>query len=361
MRIVLATTAIARGGVWRHIEDLAQGLAAESHDVVVALPERAGALRKAAQAAGVRSAPWPKTIWWRDVIWHGHLHDTFDSRFLAATALRSVIGPTVLTEHLPRTNASDELLLAGPRRPGAHAAKTAFKRAQIGLADAVIAVSASSAGFIAERYGVKASEISVIPNGLTCERMAVRQGQQNQDSVTVMCAGSLNVQKGQDLLLAAAARAKEPWRVLLVGEGNSGPRLREQARELGSRIAFAGWREDVSILMADVDVICVPSRWESFPYVALEAMAEALPVVGFDVDGVRELVEDGVTGVLVPAEDSDALASTLDRLATDQRLRRAMGEAGRKRMSERYTLQTMLARTMSVYERVAAGDGRQRG
>ncbi len=362
MRVVLVTTALTKGGAWRHVEDLATGVADRGHDVVVGLRPDARELRQAARVAGLRSAPWRRTLWWRDAVWHGHLHDTFDPRFLAAAAVRRGVGPTVLTEHLPRTNASDERLLPGGRRPGARLAKTTLKRTQFHLADAVIAVSRSSAAFIVQRYGVAPERIAVVPNGIAVHRQhASGRSREPRAPMAVLCAGSLNSQKGQDLLIRAAALARERWDVVLAGAGAAEGRLRRQAAELGGRVTFAGWRDDVLRLIDDADVVCVPSRWESFGYVALEAMAARRPVVGADVDGVRELIEDGVTGVLVPPEDPAALASALDRLARDPALREALGAAGRSRAERRFSLDLMVGRTLEVYRRVRVrGDARGR-
>jgi len=156
-RVVLASSALIEGGVWRHIEDLATALTEAGHEVTIALPPAAEAPRARAGRLGVPVAPLDRAIGSRASILHVHLHDTFDRRLAAAVLVRRAIGPTVITEHLPRSNASDESLLPGPRTPFARLAKTAFKRAQFACADAVIAVSPSSATFLAGRYRVAPS------------------------------------------------------------------------------------------------------------------------------------------------------------------------------------------------------------
>src|SRR5947209_18641430 len=108
--VALATTAVARGGVWRHVEDLACGLRAAGVDVVIGLLPEAVELQAASDRLGLRWESLRQSIGGHVDIWHAHLHDTYDSRVLAALARRRLVGPSVLTEHLPRSPASDPSL-----------------------------------------------------------------------------------------------------------------------------------------------------------------------------------------------------------------------------------------------------------
>ena len=106
------------------------------------------------------------------------------------------------------------------------------------------------------------------------------------------------MQKGHDVLIAAGL-AREDWSVTIVGEGPARDRLERQAAAVSrGRVAFAGWRPDVVQLLARSDCVCLPSRWESCPYAALEAMAAERAIVASAVDGLDELVEHNRTGVL---------------------------------------------------------------
>ena len=100
--------------------------------------------------------------------------------------------------------------------------------------------------------------------------------------------------------------------------------------------------------MAEADIVCMPSRWESAGYAALEAMDAGRPVVATDVDGLRDIVEPEVTGLIVEPEDVRGLASALHRLATDAALRLEMGRAGRRRAQE-FTIERMVEETVRIY------------
>jgi glycosyltransferase involved in cell wall biosynthesis len=352
--VILATTARIRGGVWRHIADLAGGLQELGLEVSVALEPDALDIRRAAAERGLRVRALAASVRVRRAIWHAHLHDTYDRRLAAAVIVRRALGPTVITEHLPRSNASDAALLPGPRHPLAAPAKTAFKRTQYAAADAVIALSPSSAAFLAERYGW--TRAAVVPNGLpprpgTGPVDAATTAQPTAASggpVHVITVGSVIDQKGHDVLVAAAARAAGGWRATVIGDGPDRPGLAARADRQGLPVAFAGWREDVEAELDRAAVACLPSRWESAPYAALEAMRAGLPLVASDVDGLRDLVQDGVNGVLVPPEDPAALAGALDRLAAMPELRTRLGAAARVRAAE-FTSDRMARETAAVY------------
>ena len=350
MRVVLATTALARGGIWRHVEDLAQELGRQGHDVLVAVRPEAEALRGRARASGLRVVDIRRTVAWRRCVWHAHLHDTFDRAVAAAAIARRAIGPTVLTEHLPRTNASDTSLLPGARRPFATEAKTLFKRTELSSANAVISLSPSSADFLVERYGLERDRTEVIMNGIAPSPTPARH-LEHRETVRVVSVGSVIQQKGHDLLLAAARLSRGGWQARVIGDGPLLQTLRSRAAAGGLPVSFCGWSDDPRGALLDADVACLPSRWESCPYAAVEAMDAGLPLVGTDVDGLRELIEPGKTGLLVAPDDPRALAQALDVLAGDVDARRRMGEAARARASS-FTLARMAQETAEVYRRV---------
>lgn len=365
--VILATTARIRGGVWRHVADLARGLQQLGYEVSVALEPDADELRRAAAESGLRVRALAASVRVRRAIWHAHLHDTYDRRLAAAVFMRRAIGPTVVTEHLPRSNASDDALLPGPRHALAGPAKTAFKRAQYAAADAVIALSPSSANFLAERYGWP--DAAVVPNGLpsatgTTGSAAAGAGRAagpaadaetapEHGIVHVVAVGSVIDQKGHDVLVAAAARSAGGWRATVIGDGPNRRGLAAHAELQGLPVAFAGWRDDIEAELRRADAACLPSRWESAPYAALEAMRAGLPLVASDVDGLRDLVQDGVSGVLVTAEDPGALAAALDRLAAMPELRTRLGAAARIRAAE-FTSDRMARETAAVYRNAVA-------
>jgi glycosyltransferase involved in cell wall biosynthesis len=142
--------------------------------------------------------------------------------------------------------------------------------------------------------------------------------------------------------------------------------FRQRLRELEilPRFHFAGFRNDVEVLMSLCDVYTLPSWREGMPRSILEAMAMALPVVATNIRGCREEVIEGETGFLVPVRDPDALADRLVRILGDRESARRMGEAARKRSVEEFDFRIVLQRQWEVYERLmverlARGDRRQ--
>jgi glycosyltransferase involved in cell wall biosynthesis len=109
------------------------------------------------------------------------------------------------------------------------------------------------------------------------------------------------------------------------------------------------------------DVYVMPSLSEAFGMAAVEAMAVGLPVVASRVEGIPETVCDEVTGLLVAPDDSGALAQALLRLLGDERLRRAMGEAGRRRAVQRFSWERIVQTLGDHYQRLGGGDARPRG
>lgn len=325
--------------------------------VAVALTPQAQSLHQAARAVGLPTVDLRRSLARRGCVWHAQLHDTYDRVFAAAILARRAIGPTVVSEHLPHSNASDETLLPGRRHPLGRPVKTAFKRAELACADAVIAVSPSSARFLSDRYGIPPDRIDVIMNGLPPARTPPPPRSGN-GMVRVVSVGTVIHQKGHDLLLEAATRSAGRWQATVIGDGPMREPLAQAASAKGLRVRFDGWSDDVGAALRLADVLCMPSRWEACPYTAIEAMNAGLPIVGADVDGLRDLIEHGRNGLLVPADDPRALAEALDLLAGDPARRHAMGQAAWE-SRRKYTVEQMGTATQSVYRRVL--DGRSTG
>lgn len=132
----------------------------------------------------------------------------------------------------------------------------------------------------------------------------------------LLFAGQLIRGKGADLLLEALARLNVPWTLTLAGDGPERPRLEQQAQHLGlaDRIAFTGWLQELRQLHQNADLLIVPSLWqEPFGLVGLEAAANGLPAIAFDIGGIPEWLHDGLNGILVPERDTEALAGAIAR------------------------------------------------
>lgn len=171
--------------------------------------------------------------------------------------------------------------------------------------------------------------------------------------------GRLVWDKAYDVLLDAFAmlgREFEDWRLSVVGGGHLRDSLATQADALGvaPRVTWHGVVRDPHAFYREASVFALPSRTEGMPNALLEAMGSGLPVVVSDrAPGPLELVEDGVTGLVVPVDDAAALASALSRLARDTDLRRRLGEAARARVS---ASEHELPRALAAWESVIGID-----
>lgn len=172
------------------------------------------------------------------------------------------------------------------------------------------------------------------------------------DALALAVVANMEPRKGLAVLLEALARLRARHvevRVALVGDGPERRTLEAQAEQLGLSAAtrFLGWRDDVDDILSASDALALPSLGrECLPYVILEAMSHRLPVVSTDVAGIPEMVLDGVSGHVVRPGDSEALADALARVADSPDYGRAMGERGRGRLLDHFTLDRM-TRNMS--------------
>jgi glycosyltransferase involved in cell wall biosynthesis len=173
----------------------------------------------------------------------------------------------------------------------------------------------------------------------------------NHENVLVGVVGRVQIRKGQDDFLEAALLLKsEHPRVFFAIIGGVYDKrhdrwilkLKETAEKskIADRFFFRDFNEKTGEIYAALDVVVVPSKFpESFGLVTLEAMAAGKPVVGTALGGTIEIIEDGVTGFLVPPNNPQALADKIELLIRDPELRRRMGEAGRARASEKFSEQ----------------------
>jgi glycosyltransferase involved in cell wall biosynthesis len=204
----------------------------------------------------------------------------------------------------------------------------------------------------------RADRTIVISNAVDVE--SAPRSRHDGDPPAIVTVGRLAWPKDPVTLVRALARVRgHPFSALIVGDGPEQPGVEAEIRELGleSTVQLRGPRRDVPDLLAGADVFVLASRSEGGPISVLEAMAAGLPVVASDVGGVRELVADGTTGLLVPAGDPDALAAALKRLLADPELRRRLGAAGRERAAERFDLGALRTAHLDLYARELASHG----
>lgn len=194
----------------------------------------------------------------------------------------------------------------------------------------------------------------VIYNGIFTERFASISSQNKlkvSNNIVLLHVGRFAPQKNHMLLVEAFSRALKEYSSMelwLVGDGPLRPAVEDAVRERGMErsVVFWGIVPKVEEVLEETDIFVLSSDWEGLPLVALEAMAAGKPVISTNVGGVPELVENGVTGFLVPPKDPDALTNAILRLARDPQLRKQMGLAAKRHAIERFDI----SRTIRLHE-----------
>jgi glycosyltransferase involved in cell wall biosynthesis len=211
-----------------------------------------------------------------------------------------------------------------------------------------------------------AAEIELAHHGLDHARFAPPERRLEPEPPLILCVARAVEKKGLDILLEALARlpADLDWRFRHIGGGAGLDALRARAERLGiaDRVHWAGPLPQEAVIEAyrHATLFCLPARIagdgdrDGLPNVLMEAMAQELPVVSTFLAAIPEVVEDGVSGILVPPEDSCALAAAIERLLRDPALRRAMGTAGAARVRRDFVMDRGLDRIAAKLRQGAA-------
>jgi glycosyltransferase involved in cell wall biosynthesis len=229
-----------------------------------------------------------------------------------------------------------------------------LERRTLKFMDRVVCVSEGQADKVRRWCRVPESRLCVIPNSARLEAFA-RRAPDARDQLTafftaytperiVLAAGRLSPEKGFAVLVESARDIcqKDPGAgVVIFGEGGEREMLTRRLAELKlrDRVVMPGFRNDLDSLIPAADLVTLPSFTEGLPNIALEASAAGVPVVATAVGGCPEVIADGETGLLVPPGNPDALAGSILSLLADSDRRVAFGNAGRRRMHERFTFE----------------------
>lgn len=223
-----------------------------------------------------------------------------------------------------------------------------------------VAVGDRTGRLIEESSGLPANSIATIYHGVPDVQ---RLDAERPDAPTLLTVARHDPVKGVDILLDAFARVPEPARLVLIGDGAESDALRRQCRELGldDRVEFRPMSWDgvrVADIMWNFDGLVLPSRLEGFPVTIAEAMLAGLPVVATDVGSVREAVEPGRTGWIVPPEDPAALTAAMVELLDDPARAAAYGETARTEAEQRFTIDATVDAYLDMYRQIAPADRR---
>lgn len=278
----------------------------------------------------------------------------------AASALlvASVLGP-----HAPAT----VITLHGTdvTRLGVHPSLAAVTAFAVAACDGITAPSHYLRAAAAERFAIAGERIEVIGNFVDLDRFAPPTARAPAEFSTLLpgdgpvlfhVSNFRPIKRPLDLIeVLARVRRHLPARAVLVGDGPERAAVARRADELGVRdaVCLLGRRDDFAKLLGHADGFILPSESEGFGVAALEAMATGVPVFGYDVGGLPEVVADGA-GTLVPCCDVDALAAAVVAGIADPARRDAMGKAARARAVDRFGDRAAIARYETYFRRVLA-------
>jgi glycosyltransferase involved in cell wall biosynthesis len=363
MRIFILSTSMGMGGADQQILILARAMRARGHDVRIVALTPLGPMGLEAQREGIptqslelrrnigdlpRLARLVRMIReWRPDILHTHMvHANLLGRAVRPLAR---VGALVSTIH--SISDGGRLRMAGYRLTN-------------GLVDRVTIISRLAADRYVKIGVVPAGRLEVIPNTVDLERFrpspeartTIREQLGIGDEFVWLAVGRFQPAKDYPTMIAAFANLARgsTSRLVLVGQGPLRGAVETLLRAEGieDRVRFLGVRRDVPDLMNGADGYVLSSAWEGMPVVLLEAAAVGLPVVATRVGGVAEVVENGVTGSLVPPSDPTALAAAMraiEALTPDKRM--AMGGRGRALVQQRYSTDSV----MEMWERLYSG------
>ncbi|HLK60949.1 MAG TPA: glycosyltransferase family 4 protein [Chthonomonadaceae bacterium] len=370
MRVVLFTDADVFAGTERHILDLARGLRPEGVEVRIACPSPAMLAERASQErfevvtiqkrglvdrAAIRTLMGLLRSNAVDLI-HAHNGRTMLSSALAVTLAGK--GRAVATQHFLEP---DHVSRSGPK---ALLYRSAHRWVNRHTAQ-VIAISEAVRAKIRERAETPDSKIKVVHNGITPPDTSLLASPEQvrqelgceRGTPLVVSAARLEREKDLNTLIEAmhTVRASCPSAVCIIaGMGTQEPKLRDQVRRLGleKTVLLLGFRQDVHALMQAADVFVLPSLAEPFGLVLLEAMALGRPVIATRAGGPVEIVGDGETGLLVPPSDATALSEAILQLLMDPEIAQTMGQNGKLRFHERFTVEHMARKMREIYTRI---------
>ena len=283
-----------------------------------------------------------------------HVHHVWPAsdRYLPSLAEAAGVPHLVLTEHI----------VGQPHSAG----QKLLKRRELARADAVTAVCGAVAESLVRDYGVPRERIRVVPNGADApaegaEHEAARRVRLELGASALrplwVCAARLEEQKGHAVLMEALAEVKRrglDFVVALAGEGSLRAALERKVAELGLTdcVRFLGMVEEIGPLLTAADAVVMPSLWEGLPLTLLEALARGRPVVASATGGIPEVIEDRVSGRLVPPGDVAALAEALEWLHRRADLAAALGREGAARVRESFTWERVVQSFEEVYDEV---------
>jgi glycosyltransferase involved in cell wall biosynthesis len=230
--------------------------------------------------------------------------------------------------------------------------------------DHIVTPSDSIASHFRQYQWLEKVGISVIHNGVSTDMYANNQGSGRlrktygvaPGTTTLGFIGDLAPQKGVDNLLRAVSEIEDPCHLFVVGDGGQRSALEKlcDSFSIRRRTTFTGHRDDVHLILPELDIVVLPSLFEGMPNALLEAMAAARPVVASAVDGIAEVVTSPEMGLLVPPGGVREMREAVTTLLRDPALRKRMGESARKHVAEDFSVERMIDRLEGLFSRLVS-------
>lgn len=368
LSVLQFVTVFGIGGTERQVLNLIQGLDTTRFDSEVACLKRWGGLLPEMEATGIPITEYKTTSLYNHVaIWN-------QMKFLKHLRKRNIeivhtYGFYSNVFALPPARlAGTAAVLASIRDTGEHLTPMQRRTEKLfcRMADCIV-TNAEAVRTRLTNEGYDPEKIVVIHNGIELTRYARKPAELGlhrelgvpSNTPLVAVFARLNELKGIEYFLRAAAGLIHRFknvRFLIVGDGALRVELEKYAAQLGltKHVVFLGFRLDVPKLLSEISVSVLPTLSEGLSNSLLEAMAASVPVVATSVGGNPEVVQGGVTGLLVPPRDAEALARAIGQFLEQPSLGRRFGLAGRERVSKRFALEQMTRATERLYEDLTA-------
>lgn len=281
--------------------------------------------------------------------------------FFAGKSLRV---PIVITEH-------DPFKLS--------ALKNIFKKITLKYVAKIIAISQNNQKILEKLYPKHKNKITMIHNGIDLtwwqsqllrltkadvERIKTQIFQAHMDTLILIAIAELHERKGLKYLIEATAQLVKEYpniKLVIVGEGKERNNLKKlgDKLKLQANLAFLGRQKNIPQSLSSADIFILPSsEREAFGLVNLEAMICGLPVVTTKVGGIPEIVKDGATGFLVEPQNANSLKESLEKLIGNAKLRKLIGEKGKKRVMQNFSAEKMAEEYAEIYKRIETSEKR---
>ncbi len=370
IKILYLITTFSVGGAEMHLLSLVSGLDKEKYNIVVAfLKEEAGEARSLVRdfsVLGVKIVDLKMVslfniggLWRLAKLIRKERPDILHTHLYRSDLAGAFIGKLFSVPIIISTVHNEEPFLR-------NLFLSFLNRLSSKIDDKVIVISDSVGRYMMKVVGIHPSKIKRIYYGLKIGEVVDEKNNElrkeyqiNSKTPLIGTIGRLAPQKGHKYLIEAMHKITQfipNAELVVVGHDEWGLKKELEALSfqlgLSRNVIFTGFRSDVEAIMKSLDLLVLPSLWEGFGLVLLEAMAASKPIVATRVSAIPEIVIDGETGLLVPPKDSNALAEAIIKLLKNPKLAAEMGRKGRERLEKKFSLEKMIKETEALYDLV---------